>query len=121
MLAPFMDRPALTAIIGRDMFADPAQIDGFRSLMSSDDKPFECVGERRESAVALRLLGRQPAWASSPVIAALAPTAEALVSDRDADELMAPNRTLAMGVGAIEGLVARLIEAPVSPAVPSPP
>jgi hypothetical protein len=121
MLAPFLDRAALTAIIGRDMFADAGQIDGFRSLMSSDDKPFECVGERRESAVALRLLGRRPAWASSPVIAALAPTAEALVSDRDVDELIAPDRTLAMGAGDIEGLVARLIEAPVPPTVPSAP
>jgi hypothetical protein len=121
MLAPFLDRAALTAIIGRDMFADAGQIDGFRSLMSNDDKPFECVGERRESAVALRLLGRRPAWASSPVIAALAPAAEALVSDRDVDELIAPDPTLAMGVGDIEGLVARLIEAPVPPTVPSSP
>ncbi len=93
------------------MFADPGQIDGFRSLMSKDDKPFECVGERRESAVAVRLLSRRPGWAGSPVITALAPMAEALVSDRDVDELFAPDPTVGMGIGDIEGLVARLIEA----------
>jgi hypothetical protein len=119
MLAPFLDRAALTTIIGRDMFADPGQIDGFRSLMSTEDKPFECVGERRESAVAIRLLGRRPEWAASPVIAALAPMAEALTSDQDVEELFVPDRTAGMGVGDVEGLVARLIEAPLSPTVPS--
>jgi hypothetical protein len=119
MLAPFLDRAALTAIIGRDMFADPGQIDGFRALMSTDDKPFECVGERRESAVAIRLLGRRPEWAESPVIAALAPMAESLTSDQDVEDLFAPDRTVSMGVGDVEGLVARLIETPLSPTVPS--
>jgi hypothetical protein len=121
MLAPYLDRSALTAIIGQDMFADPGQIDGFRALMSKDDKPFECVGERRESAVAVRLLSRRPGWADSPVIAALAPMAEALASDRDVDELFAPDPTVGMGIGDIEGLVARLIGVPVPPTVPSPP
>jgi hypothetical protein len=118
MLAPFLDRPALTAIIGRDMFADPDQIDGFRSLMSTDDKPFECVGERRESAAAIRLLSRRPEWAGSPVIAALAPTAEAVTTDSDVDELLAPDRTVGMGSGDIDGLVDRLIGTPVPPTIP---
>ena len=52
MLAPFLEPDALAAIIGRDMFADPEQITGFAALMSPDGKPFECVGERRESAAA---------------------------------------------------------------------
>ena len=38
------------------MFADPGQVAGFAALMSDEDKPFECVGERRESAAALRML-----------------------------------------------------------------
>ena len=52
MLAPFVEPDALTAIIGRDLFADPGQVPGFAALISDDDKPFECVGERRESAAA---------------------------------------------------------------------
>jgi hypothetical protein len=47
--------------------------------------------------------------------------AEALASDRDVDELFAPDSTVGMGIGDIEGLVARLIGVPVPPTVPSPP
>jgi hypothetical protein len=90
MLAPFLDREALTAIIGRDLFADPGQIAGFAELMSDDEKPFECVGERRESAAALRLLSFRPAWRDSPVVAALADRARALVGDDDVRDLLTP-------------------------------
>jgi hypothetical protein len=90
MLAPFIDRGALTAIIGRDLFADPGQIDGFAALMSDEDKPFECVGERRESAAALRLLSERPEWRDTPVVSALAGRARGLVDDRDVLELLTP-------------------------------
>ena len=62
MLAPFLEPDRLAAIIGTDLFADPDQVPGFAALMSDVDKPFECVGERRESAAALRLLAGRPAW-----------------------------------------------------------
>ncbi|HEV3280857.1 MAG TPA: hypothetical protein VG032_04545 [Acidimicrobiales bacterium] len=88
MLAPSMTPKDLTALIGRDMFAEPDQIAGFAALMSAEGKPFECVGERRESAVAMRMLADLPAWSGTPVVAALAPAARALVTDRDADELL---------------------------------
>jgi hypothetical protein len=120
VLAPFLDRGALTTIIGRDMFADPDQIDGFRSLMSPVDKPFECVGERRESAAAVRLLSRRPEWARSPVIAALTPTAEALTTDGDVERLLTSDQTVSTIRGDIGELVERLIGTPVPPAVPSP-
>jgi hypothetical protein len=95
MLAPFLGREALTAIIGRDMFADPSQIDGFADLMSDADKPFECVGERRESAAALRLLSGRDEWDRSPVVAALADRATAMVDATGIDELLAPAADLA--------------------------
>jgi hypothetical protein len=95
MLAPFLERGALTAIIGRDLFADPAQVPGFAALMSDADKPFECVGERRESAAALRLLAGSPGWRDSPVVAALAPVADALVGEGDVADLLAPRTDLA--------------------------
>ncbi len=95
MLAPFMERDALTAVIGRDMFADPDQVAGFAALMSDQDKPFECVGERRESAVALRMLSGLAGWRDSVVVAALAPVAEALVGDADVDDLLRPRADLA--------------------------
>ena len=89
MLAPFLERAELAAILGADLFADPGQIAGFAALMSDADKPFECVGERRESAAALRLLAGRPEWADSPVVAALGPVASAMVSDADLADLLA--------------------------------
>ncbi len=95
MLAPFVGRAELTAIIGRDLFADPGQVPGFAALMSETDKPFECVGERRESAAALHLLGASEVWRDSPVVAALAPVAATLVTDADVADLLTPRPELA--------------------------
>ncbi len=90
MLAPFLERAELTAIIGRDLFADPSQVPGFAALMSEADKPFECVGERRESAAALRLLAGREQWRDTPVVTALAPVARALVSEAGVADLLTP-------------------------------
>jgi hypothetical protein len=95
MLAPFLSSDALTAVIGRDLFADPGQVPGFAALMSDVDKPFECVGERRESAAALRLLAGKAGWRDSAVVAALSPVADALVGEADVAELLAPRPELA--------------------------
>ena len=95
MLAPFLGRDALTAIIGRDLFADPGQVPGFAALMSDVDKPFECVGERRESAVALHLLAGSAEWRDAAGVAALSPVADALVGEADAAELLTPRPDLA--------------------------
>jgi hypothetical protein len=95
MLAPFVGRGQLTAIIGRDMFADPAQVAGFADLMSDRDKPFECVGERRESAAALSILSDRPEWNRSAVVTALADRARAMVSPGDIDALLTPAAELA--------------------------
>jgi hypothetical protein len=91
MLAPFMDRGSLTAILGTDLFADPDQVPGFAALMSDDDKPFECVGERRESAAAMRMLAAADEWKGSPVVAALADRAADLVSEGTVAELLTPD------------------------------
>lgn len=94
VLAPWMTPEDLAALIGRDMFAEPDQVAGFAALMSTEGKPFECVGERRESAAALRMLSELPAWKGSPVVEALAPTALGLASDRDVEELLTADRSL---------------------------
>jgi hypothetical protein len=57
VLAPWMDRDRLVEIFGRDLLADPAQARGFAELTgAAGSKPLECVGERAESAAAMRLL-----------------------------------------------------------------
>ena len=91
MLAPFLGREELSAIIGADLFADAGQIAGFADLMSDEDKPFECVGERRESAAALRLLSSRPGWRDTAVVAALADRARTLVDEDDVRDLLTPS------------------------------
>ncbi len=111
MLAPFMSPAALTAIIGRDMFADPLQITGFAALMSDRDKPFECVGERRESAAAIRILAGLPQWRDSAVVAALGAAATDLVSDREVTALLTPDRALGFPHPDVASSVDRLLSA----------
>ncbi len=91
MLAPFLGREEVSDIIGADLFADGAQIAGFADLMSDEDKPFECVGERRESAAALRLLSSRPGWRDTAVVAALADRARTLVDEDDVRDLLTPS------------------------------
>jgi hypothetical protein len=112
MLAPFLTREAVAAIIGRDLFADPDQIAGFAALMSDQDKPFECVGERRESAVALRLLAELPAWKESVVVAALADAARALVTDADVVATLTPAAGLEFADPEVASAVADLLTGP---------
>ena len=64
-------------------------------MMSDADKPFECVGERRESAVAMRMLADMPEWRDSVVVVSLASVASALVTDHDVDDLLRPQDDLA--------------------------
>ncbi len=90
VLAPYLAPDRVAAIIGRDLFADADQVDGFADLMSDEDKPFECVGERREAAAALHLLAGLPAWRGSVVVSSLAARAGELVGDRDVAELLTP-------------------------------
>jgi hypothetical protein len=72
-LAPFVERAALVAVVGRDLLADPAQLDGFRQLVGLlGTKPFECVGEVDECRWAAAHLAATPEWADAPVVAALA-------------------------------------------------
>jgi len=109
MLAPFLEPADLTAILGVDMFADPAQVAGFAALMS-DEKPFECVGERRESAVALRMLADQPAWRDSIVVATLAPVAAGLVDAGDVVELLTAEAGLSFPDPVVAAAVAAMLD-----------
>ncbi len=109
VLAPFVTPEELRAIIGRDMFADPGQVDGFAALMSEEDKPFECVGERRESAAALRILSHIPRWRDTVVVASLTDRARELVSDADVKDLLAAQGDLAFPDPEVSAGVDRLL------------
>lgn len=62
-LAPFMPKPRLMAIFGRNLLDEPEQIPGFDALLEyQDHKPFECVGEGKESRAAMAALAQSPSW-----------------------------------------------------------
>ena len=71
-VAPWADPGRLERIFGRNLLDDPAQVPGFAELIAAERKPFECVGERRESAAALRLLSESAVWRDAAVVHALA-------------------------------------------------
>jgi UDP-N-acetyl-alpha-D-muramoyl-L-alanyl-L-glutamate epimerase len=69
-LAPFMPKPRLVAIFGRNLLDDPAQIPGYDALLEyQDHKPFECVGEGRESRAAMAALAARPEWREDEIVA----------------------------------------------------
>ncbi|MGX9719409.1 UDP-N-acetyl-alpha-D-muramoyl-L-alanyl-L-glutamate epimerase [Stenotrophomonas acidaminiphila] len=62
-LAPFMPKTRLVRIFGRNLLDDGDQAGGFDALLEfQDHKPFECVGEGRESRAALATLAARPEW-----------------------------------------------------------
>ena len=110
MLAPFLPRSALVSIMGADLLDDAGQIPGFEALMSREDKPFECVGERRESAAAFRLLSEQDEWRETSVVAALGPRAQALVSDDEVAALLGSVTELAFPEPGVAAAVERFFD-----------
>ena len=62
-LAPFMPKMRLVGIFGRNLLDDIEQATGFDALLEfQDHKPFECVGEGRESRAAMATLATRPEW-----------------------------------------------------------
>jgi hypothetical protein len=68
-LAPFMPKPRLLGIFGRNLLDDPAQMAGFDALIEyRDHKPFECVGEGRESRAAMAVLAARAEWREDAIV-----------------------------------------------------
>lgn len=68
-LAPFMPKPRLVGIFGRNLLDDIGQVAGYDALMEfHEHKPFECVGEARESRTAMALLAARPEWREDAIV-----------------------------------------------------
>ncbi len=68
-LAPFMPKTRLVRIFGRNLLDDAAQSGGFDALLEfQDHKPFECVGEGRESRAAMATLASRPEWSEDVLV-----------------------------------------------------
>ncbi|HEY2345810.1 MAG TPA: UDP-N-acetyl-alpha-D-muramoyl-L-alanyl-L-glutamate epimerase [Xanthomonadaceae bacterium] len=68
-LAPFMPKPRLVGIFGRNLLDDATLAPGFDALIEyRDHKPFECVGEGREARAAFVALAQRPAWREDALV-----------------------------------------------------
>ncbi|MGO9962820.1 MAG: endonuclease domain-containing protein [Acidimicrobiales bacterium] len=89
MLAPFLAPARLAAIFGENLLDNHQQVEGFRDLYAAGRKPYECVGEQRESLLAFLLLLEDPNWSETSVVSALRPELEssrrAVAADLDGD------------------------------------
>ena len=88
-LAPFMPKPRLVGIFGRNLLDDPAQTAGYDALLEfQDHKPFECVGEGRESRTAMAALAERSEWREDDIVERFAreirPQLDATELDMDA-------------------------------------
>ena len=68
-LAPFMPKPRLMGIFGRNLLDESGLAQGFDALIEyRDHKPFECVGEGREARAAFVALAIRPAWREDALV-----------------------------------------------------
>jgi hypothetical protein len=69
-LAPFLPKPRLLSIFGRNLLDDETQAAGFDALLEyQDHKPFECVGEGAEARAAMYALSERPEWQEDALVA----------------------------------------------------
>jgi hypothetical protein len=93
-LAPFVAKPRLLGIFGRNLLDDAALGPGFDALLEfHDHKPFECVGEGRESRAALHALTQRPEWREDALVARFAEEIAPQLDAREFDlaPLLAPS------------------------------
>jgi hypothetical protein len=68
-LAPFVAKPRLLAIFGRNLLDDATLAAGFDALLEyRDHRPFECVGEGREARAAMQALSQRPEWREDALV-----------------------------------------------------
>ncbi len=68
-LAPFMPKTRLVRIFGRNLLDDAGKAAGFDALLEfQDHKPFECVGEGRESRAAMAALAARADWRQDALV-----------------------------------------------------
>jgi len=92
VLAPFLSRPALRSIFSSEPLSDPARDAQLRTLvgLGAEHKPFECVGDPDESAVALTEVSHHEEWRD---VTALVVLAHELRTGRELSDLLEPQGT----------------------------
>ena len=83
MLAPAAAPDDIARAYGGPLLDRVDHVEAVRDLWS-DEKPFDCVGERLETAAAVDLLAAAPLWRDQAVVRALAGEAEQLLAEAEA-------------------------------------
>ena len=72
-LAPFVSKPRLLGIFGRNLLDDISLASAFDALLEyGNHKPFECVGEGQESRAAMFTLSQRSEWKEDAIVARFA-------------------------------------------------
>ena len=108
-LAPFMPKPRLLGIFGRNLLDDAALAPEYDALLEIEGhKPFECVGEGRESRAAMAALAASPAWREDALVARFAAVQQPALDPAtlNLDALLAPQGEHGLGGQRMEALLA---------------
>ena len=108
-LAPFMPKPRLLAIFGRNLLDDPRLAAEYDALLEIEGhKPFECVGEGRESRAAMAALAATPTWKEDALVARFAATQQPAIDPATLrlEPLLAPQGEHGLGAKRMEALLA---------------
>ncbi len=109
-LAPFVAKPRLLAIFGRNLLDDPALAPGFDALLEyREHRPFECVGEGREARAAMYALARRAEWREDALVARFA---EEILPQLDRAELALEPLLAPAGEHFLPPRLAGLLDAP---------
>jgi hypothetical protein len=108
-LAPFMPKPRLVGIFGRNLLDEPQLAGGFDALIEyRDHKPFECVGEAIESRAAFAHLAASPAWREDALVVRFR---EEILPQLDASRLSLQAQLAASGEHGIPAQLAEYVYA----------
>lgn len=108
-LAPFVAKPRLLGIFGRNLLDDSTLACAFDSLLEyRDHKPFECVGEGQESRAAMFALAQRPEWREDAIVSRFA---EEILPQLDRTTLQIEPLLEPAGENFIPERLARLLDA----------
>ncbi len=83
-LAPFMPKTRLVRIFGRNLLDDIEQAGGYDALLEfQDHKPFECVGEGKESRAAMATLAGRADWKEDVLVKRFASLIQPTLADAE--------------------------------------
>jgi hypothetical protein len=106
-LAPFMPKPRLLGIFGRNLLDDASLTAEYDALLEIEGhKPFECVGEGRESRAAMAALAASPAWREDALVARFAASQQPALDPATLrlEPLLGPQGEQGLGTARMEAL-----------------